>query len=75
MNSSKTGVSFKLLVHKFRALVTQDPCELCTMKGLQLEIQSINAKTSLDTAIADLFSTGTKNGIKIPDLSCAAAIK
>ena len=36
---------------------------------LQLEIQSINANTSLETTIADLFSTGTKNGIKMPDVS------
>ena len=46
---------------------------------LQVEIQSIKAKTSRETTTADLFSTGTKNWIKMPVLSCstlsAAAIK
>ena len=45
----------------------------------QEESKSTNAKTSLETTIADFFSTGTKNGMRIPEPSCstlsAAAIK
>ena len=29
-------MSFKLLVHKFRALIAQDPSDLRTLKGLNL---------------------------------------
>ena len=82
VNSSNTGMSLKLLVHKLRALVAQDTIDLCTIKSLNLLAggnQSIKAKTSRETTTADLFSTGTKNGIKMPVLSCstlsAAAIK
>ena len=82
VNSSHTGMSFKLLVHKFRALVTQDPCDLRTMKGLILPTSGnpVNqGKYFSGNNAADLFSIGTKNGIKMPVLSCstlrAAAMK